>query len=39
MPLYGICPKYPGKLIQRLADGTEIVGTFRDGSFVPEHAG
>ena len=37
-PLYGISPKYPGKLVQRLPDGTEIVGTFQDGAFVPESA-
>ena len=35
-PLYGISPKYPGKLVQRLADGTELVGTFHNGIFVPE---
>ncbi len=35
-PIYGICPKHPGKLVQRLADGTEIVGRFVDGKFVPE---
>ncbi|MBV8030845.1 MAG: hypothetical protein JO035_05000 [Betaproteobacteria bacterium] len=34
--LYGISPQYPGKLVQRLPDGTERVGTFRNGSFVPE---
>jgi hypothetical protein len=35
-PLYGISPKYPGKLVQRLPDGTELVGTFQNGTFVPE---
>jgi hypothetical protein len=35
-PLYGISPLHPGKLVQRLADGTERIGTFRDGVFVPE---
>ncbi len=35
-PLYGISPKHPGKLIQRLPDGSERVGTFRNGTFVPE---
>ncbi|HYM59463.1 MAG TPA: hypothetical protein VEZ11_01080 [Thermoanaerobaculia bacterium] len=33
-PLYGISPKHPGKLIQRLPDGSEIVGTFKNGVFV-----
>ena len=35
-PLYGICPQHPGKLVQRLPDGTERVGTFQNGTFVPE---
>ena len=35
-PIYGICPQHPGKLIQRLPDGTETVGTFQNGRFVPE---
>ena len=35
-PIYGICPQHPGKLIQRLPDGTERVGTFQNGRFVPE---
>ena len=35
-PLYGICPQHPGKLVQRLPDGTERVGTFHNGAFVPE---
>jgi hypothetical protein len=35
-PLYGICPQHPGKLVQRLPDGTEVVGTFQNGRFVPE---
>ena len=35
-PLYGISPKHPGKLVQRLPDGSERVGTFRNGTFVPE---
>lgn len=35
-PLYGISPQFPGKLVQRLPDGTERVGTFQNGTFVPE---
>ena len=35
--LYSTSPKYPGKLIQRSPDGSEVVGTFRDGTFVSEH--
>jgi len=34
-PIYGTSPKYPGKIIQRLPDGTEIVGSFQDGAFAP----
>jgi hypothetical protein len=37
-PVYGTSPHYPGKIIQRLPDGTEIVGSFQDGAFVPEYA-
>jgi hypothetical protein len=37
-PVYGTSPAYPGKLIQRLADGTELVGALQDGNFVPEKA-
>lgn len=33
-PLYGISPQHPGKLIQRLPDGSEVVGTFKNGVFV-----
>ena len=36
-PVYGTSPSYPGKIIQRLPDGTEIVGSFQDGSFAPEY--
>ncbi len=36
-PVYGTSPNYPGKIIQRLPDGTEIVGSFQDGSFAPEY--
>jgi hypothetical protein len=36
-PVYGTSPSYPGKIIQKLADGTEIVGSFQDGSFAPEY--
>ena len=35
-PLYGISPQYPGKLIQRLPDGSEFVGTFQNGKFIRE---
>ena len=34
--VYSTSPKHPGKLIQRLPDGTEVVGTFHNGKFVPE---
>jgi ParD-like antitoxin of type II bacterial toxin-antitoxin system len=37
-PVYGTSPEYPGKLIQRLPDGTELVGALQDGNFVPERA-
>ena len=33
-PLYGISPQHPGKLVQRLPDGSEIVGIFKNGVFV-----
>ncbi len=36
--VYSTSPKYPGKLIQRLPDGTELVGTFHNGTFVPEQS-
>jgi len=38
-PIYSTSTQYPGKLIQRLPDGTEAVGTFQNGSFVPEQSG
>lgn len=34
--VYSTSPKFPGKLVQRLPDGTEVVGTFQNGAFVPE---
>jgi hypothetical protein len=34
--LYGISPQHPGKLIQRLPDGSEFAGTFQNGKFIRE---
>ena len=35
-PVYGTSPEFPGKIVQRLQDGTERAGSFQDGKFVPE---
>jgi hypothetical protein len=37
--VYSTSPRFPGKLIQRLPDGTEMIGTFQDGAFVADQAG
>lgn len=36
--VYSTSARYPGKLIQRRPDGTEVVGTFHNGTFVAEQA-
>ena len=38
-PIYSTSTLHPGKFVQRLPDGTEVVGTFRDGAFVAERSG
>ena len=37
-PIFSTSTLHPGKLIQRLPDGTEVVGTFQNGTFVPEQS-
>jgi hypothetical protein len=35
-PVYSTSAMYPGKLILRRPDGKEVVGTFQNGTFVPD---
>ena len=35
-PVYSTSALYPGKLVKRLRDGREVVGTFQNGTFIPE---
>jgi hypothetical protein len=35
-PVYSTSAQHPGKLILRRPDGKEVVGTFQDGTFVPD---
>jgi hypothetical protein len=35
-PVYSTSALYPGKLVKRLPDGREVIGTFQNGTFVPE---
>ena len=35
-PVYSTSLQHPGKLVKRLPNGKEQVGTFRNGTFVPE---
>ena len=35
-PVYGTSNKFPGKLVQRWPDGSEVVGTVRNGTFVAD---
>lgn len=35
-PVYGTSAQFPGKIVQRLPDGTVLVGSFQNGHFVPE---
>ena len=35
-PVYSISAQHPGKLVKRLPNGKELVGTFQNGTFVPE---
>jgi len=35
-PIYGTAPNHPGKIVERRPDGTEAVGTLRDGRFIAD---
>jgi hypothetical protein len=35
-PLYSTSAQHPGKFVKRLPSGKEVVGTFRNGMFVPD---
>jgi hypothetical protein len=35
-PVYGTSVTYPGKMVQRWPDGSEVIGTVRNGAFVAE---
>ena len=35
-PVYSTSAQYPGKLVKRLPNGQELIGTFQNGTFVPE---
>jgi len=35
-PVYSTSAAYPGKLVKRLPNGQELIGTFQNGMFVPD---
>jgi hypothetical protein len=35
-PIYSTSALHPGKLVKRLPNGKEVIGTFQNGTFVPE---
>ena len=35
-PVYSTSALHPGKLVKRLPNGKELVGTFRNGTFIPD---
>lgn len=35
-PIYGTDPGHPGKFMEKRPDGSEVIGTFRDGTFVAD---
>ena len=35
-PIYGTDPGHPGKFVEKRPDGSEVIGTFRDGNFVAD---
>ena len=35
-PVYSTSAQYPGKLVKRLPNGQEVVGTFQNGTFIPD---